>query len=137
MSAITQHINDLIRPHAVQLAERVIQANGGLVVLMTRDTGACDTVSTPLDHLGWDGVSNVWLMSRGACEAYAQLMEQRFAWDPVTPRFLRSRREGRVLVVDCSVGSSWLLNVTDEGMFIEPGSTDAELHGSTAPGGDA
>ena len=110
-------VNASVRLHSLLIA--AILAADGIAVAIH---GTTDENSPFLLSLGWDGQAPAFEMRSEAAEDIARHCQA--VGDTVTARWLRSEREGRIFLV--ARESTFLLNLTEEGLSLEPGSLDHE-----------
>jgi hypothetical protein len=106
-------LNEGIKPQGETLAP--IIAKGDVAVIVFEPSP--ETVGA-LKMLGWDGETGAFRLSNSKRKQIAASSEQRGDW--VTAKWLRSSKRGRIFVF--AQRGTLLVNLTDEGYSLEPGS---------------
>ena len=111
-------LNRGVKPHAERIA--AITETGDIAVVVFEASGLAKEGAA---SLGWDGASPIFRLSNAKRKTMADHLSK--VGDKVSANWFNDQsRDGRIYLVVHE--GAFLLNVTDNGLEIEPGSLDSE-----------
>lgn len=110
-------IAEAVRPYADKIAP--ISRAGDIAVVVHK---VRDEIREAAEAWGWDGSSPAFRLSNKKRKSIVEHFEQ--AGDKVSERWFKAQRKGRVFLF--VHGGTFLLNITKDGLAVEPGSLDPE-----------